>query len=394
MNIGVMPLDDGARVDFTRLRSTRRERVFAAMADRGFDVLILGRDANARYATGVRRLPVSISRPFAPGAVLVGRTRDTHLMSVWDDGVPPEIPRQHLYGTSWDPAKVLGSLLAIEGFASARTIAVDAISPLWRDLLTGACPRAVLVDGTPMLRAVRMRKTPDEVECIRTAVAVAESALLASVRSMRPGIRERELLGAFVARMAAFGITTPAAEGVFCVLDPGQSAVPAGMRRMVSERVVDDGDLVAVGGGVAFGGYEGTVGRTAVCRIAGRGASRAQAMLLERWEQTWARLFSVLRPGATGADIRRVYEESGCPPPSFPYVSSVGLGAEIPIAGSPLGVAFDAQWGLEPGMVLQVQAVTAGTSGGYYGLDTVLVTANGPELLTSLEHRIFSSGSS
>ena len=65
---------------------------------------------------------------------------------------------------------------------------------------------------------------------------------------------------------------------------------------------------------------------------------------------------------------------------------SIGIGVEAPIAGSALGPEFDAQWRLEPGMTLEVQAYTAGAAGGYLGLETVLITTDGHEVLSVLSH--------
>ena len=59
---------------------------------------------------------------------------------------------------------------------------------------------------------------------------------------------------------------------------------------------------------------------------------------------------------------------------------------EAPIAGSGLGEAFDEQWALSPGMVLQVQGLVSIADKGYFGLETVLVTDEGPEILTTLRH--------
>ena len=62
------------------------ERTLDAMADAGVDVLLLGREANARYVSGADRLSVAGSRAFAPGCVVVRDTAAVHLLTVTDDG--------------------------------------------------------------------------------------------------------------------------------------------------------------------------------------------------------------------------------------------------------------------------------------------------------------------
>src|SRR4051812_666695 len=96
----------GARVDFARLRAARRARLLAAMADHDVDVLVLGRPASVAYASGARQLWTAGSRPFGPACVVVGETGRVHLLSVDDDGVPPEVGHEDLFGLSWNPANL------------------------------------------------------------------------------------------------------------------------------------------------------------------------------------------------------------------------------------------------------------------------------------------------
>jgi Xaa-Pro aminopeptidase len=187
--------------------------------------------------------------------------------------------------------------------------------------------------------------------------------------------------------MSEFGLTAPAMEGIFSATDPADSGRTPTLRRVANDRAIDEGALVAMAGGVLYAGYEGSVGRTRVCT--GRGNRRptdAQRDVARRWREVWARLADALHPGATGGDLRTAYEASGEPLPPFPFVHSVGIGVEAPIAGSDLGKEFDAQWRLEPAMTLEVQAYTAGRVGGYLGLETVLITDDGHEVLSTLSH--------
>ena len=98
-----MVLPDGGRVDFARLREQRRARVLAATEDHDLDVLLLGREPNAEYVAGVRRLHLGGTRPWAPGCVVVRSGARVHVMSVWDDGIPAEISHEQLYGITWNP---------------------------------------------------------------------------------------------------------------------------------------------------------------------------------------------------------------------------------------------------------------------------------------------------
>src|SRR6202022_1542422 len=88
------------------------ERTRAAMADADVDVLVLGREANARYVSGAHRLWLAGTRPFAPGCVVVRDTAAVHLLSITDDGVPQAVPPERLYPISWNPMNLVAAVAA------------------------------------------------------------------------------------------------------------------------------------------------------------------------------------------------------------------------------------------------------------------------------------------
>ena len=106
--------------DAPALRYGRRERAFAAMEAHDLDVLVLGRVANMRYLSGVPLLWNAGTRPFGPGCVAVRETQEIYLLSTWDEGVPEEIPHDHLYGITWNPMNFV-TLLAGIGSSCANS---------------------------------------------------------------------------------------------------------------------------------------------------------------------------------------------------------------------------------------------------------------------------------
>ena len=149
-----------------------RERVLRAMAAESVDVLLLGREGNARYVSGAHRLFLAGERAFAPGCVVVRETGAVHLLSATDFGVPQELKHSHLYAPSWNPVTLIGRVAAVPGVASAAQVGVDGLTPLFEALLASALPRADLVDGESLMRAVRRVKSPEEVALIRAATPV------------------------------------------------------------------------------------------------------------------------------------------------------------------------------------------------------------------------------
>lgn len=370
---GVAALEYGARVDFARLRRERRARLVAALREARLDALLLGREANARYAAGARRLWTAGGRPFAPGCVVLA-SGAVHLMSTWDEGIPEEIAHSELYGTTWNPAKLIGSLAAIPGLGEARRIGVDGMSTGFARLLPGAVPKAEWLDASELLARVRRTKTADELACIRTAVAVAEGALAEVLPALAPGVRERTLAGRFHAAAARLGVTTPAFEASFCAGAP--------LRRIPAERALAAGELVVCDAGVLYAGYEGLVGRSWPALAPGARASAAQRELFARARALREALLDAARPGARVADLCRLYAAAGEPLPALPVVQGVGLGMEPPVAGA---AADPGEARLEPGMALSLVSCVERSGVGVCLLREVVIVGSGaPERVTRI----------
>jgi len=370
--LGTMGSPVGDRIDFARLRRDRRRRLFDAMAAHHLDALVLGRPANVAYATGARQLWTAGTRPFGPACVVVGGTGRTHLLSTWDEGVPDEISRDDLFGLSWNPANVAASVAAIAGLASARRIGTDSLSPGFSRLLTSVARQATVVDGGPALSAARASKSGDELAAIATATAVAESGLAAMLDALRPGVTERELLGTYLARIASLGAPTPPTEGVVCATS---RRGPVQLRRLATDRPIGPDELVVVDSGGFFAGYEGGVGRT--WPAGPSPPSVAQRELAARCRELLGTLCGACRAGATGAELRATWEHTGEPLPPWPFVHSIGLGAEPPVIGA--GIGSDAT--LVAGTVLSVSAwVTADGVGGFFERELILVSDGDPQV--------------
>lgn len=307
------------------------DETVAAMADAGIDVLLLGREANARYVTGAERLWLAGTRPFAPGCVVVASTGAAHLLSITDVGIPPIVPPEHLFPISWNPMTILGNVAAIPGVASATTVGVDGMSPLFEMLLGVTFPDATLADGETMLRDLRRTKRPDEIRAIEGAGDATRRALDVTAASLHDGITERGLTAIYERAMTASGTTTPAFEPAFTVADAG-GAPP---RSFSSDRVVHDGDLVHVRAGVLLDGWEGLVSTTLVCGDVD-GATNA------RLGTAQAALDVVVATCVASASVGALREAA--------RVDGVGLGHEV---------LFDADV-LAPAMVIAVEILHDG----------------------------------
>ncbi|MGH9229211.1 MAG: aminopeptidase P family N-terminal domain-containing protein [Acidimicrobiales bacterium] len=307
----------------TELRAARRDRVFDAMATAGLDVLVLGRRDSVAYATGARSLWTAGTRPFGPACVLVEAARSLHLLSSWDEGVPPEVPFEHLYGVTWNGAILAGALVGIPGLATATEIGVEALSPGFEHMARRLAPGAELVPADDLMRSVRALKLPAEVVRIRAAVAVARAAMDAAGAALAGGGAPTAARVAALEAAARRGITAPTS-GV-----------------AVSPVDASAGSPVHVDIGLLVDGYEGCLGRT--LPVAGDGAPVAAAQ---------RRLVGACRPGATAADLRDAVAGGV----GRWVVRGSGMGFEPPVMSDTLGGGAV----IEERMVLSVEVELGG----------------------------------
>ncbi len=360
------------------LRRARRDRMLAEMEAADIDVLVVGREANARYVSGAPRLWTAGSRAFGPGCVLVRATGAVHLLSTWDEGIPAEIPHENLYGISFNSMNFLEALQRVEGAATARTVGTDGLSPSSARLLPKAFPSAELVDGEPLLRRVRRVKLPEEIVAIRGSVRVAEGALGAAVAALAPGITERQLTGVFMEAMAEAGVTTPASQDVAWITSPEHP-----WRRASRDVPVDRGDLVAFDAGVILGGYVGELGRTQAVG----GEVMGDESLWGRWRELWDRLIERCQVGAPLSGLLDAYDAAGVPPPPMPVARGLGLGFDLPLVTHVLPVAA-VEENFEAGMVFSLTAyVWKEGRGALYVQEPLHISAAGPEALCTVPFR-------
>ncbi|MBV9513697.1 MAG: aminopeptidase P family protein, partial [Mycobacteriaceae bacterium] len=327
------------------------------------------------YFTGAPQLWVTGTRPFGPICTVVRASRQIYLNSTWDEGIPEDIPHGHLYGLAWNPMTLISVLRDIDGAANARRVGTDALSPTFATLLPIAFPNAELVDGERAMRAARRVKTPEEITVIRSALRVAEDGLAVAVAELRPGVSEQSLTGALLEAMAAGGVSTPATQDGAWVTSREHP-----WRRATGDGRVADGNLVAFAAGVLADGYLGEIGRT---WPVGDVDAEPVRRLYRRWNELWERLMAACQPGAVAADLLSAYEASGEPLPPMPVAHGLGLGFDPPVV-SPALPRTAAGERLSPGMVLAVTGYTFSEGvGAVFGRDAILISDDGPEVLTS-----------
>jgi Xaa-Pro aminopeptidase len=224
-----------------------------------------------------------------------------------------------------------------------------------------------------VVERLRLRKTPEEVERIRKAQALAEEALAHVLPLLRPGVEERE-----IALEIEFFLKRRGAEPAFppIVASGARGALP---HARASEKRLLEGELVTLDLGARVEGYHSDMTRTfALGRVEGELRRAFRAV----WEALEAAL-AALAPGKSAKEVdalaRKVLEGYGL---DRHFVHSLGHGVGLAVHEGP-GLSPYSEEVLEPGMVVTVEpGVYLPGVGGVRLEELVLLTEKGPELLS------------
>lgn len=285
----------------------------------------------------------------------------------------------------WDDAE--GPLAAVDQAAAAlppaRRIAVERLRMRVQEyrLATRLYPDAEVVDAETLLEPLRARKDAAEVEALREAARLCESALEQVAATVAPGQTEREIAARLSCALLEHGTEgLPIEPSVLGGPNAGLPHGAPGTRRLLP------GDVLLIDFVGIRRGYYADITRTfAVGAEPDARLREIHQVVLEANEA--AR--SAIRPGISCREVdeaaRRVIRDAGYGD-HFLHRTGHGLGLEVHEAPS-LSGADDTI--LAPGMVVTVEpGIYIEGLGGVRIEDNVLVTAGGAESLTTMDRSL------
>jgi len=241
--------------------------------------------------------------------------------------------------------------------------------------LTAALGAANFEDVGPLLRTLRVKKTPDEVARIRHAIHLIEETLRQGLSHVRTGVTEIELVAEMEYQMKKLGADGPSFDTM--VLTGPKTGLPHGTP---GERKLQHGDLLMFDMGVYAGGYASDITRTFAFGDISPELKTIYNTVLAANEAA----IRAVKPGVTCADIdraaRQVTEEAGYGE-RFLHRVGHGMGIDVHEYPSLHGQNMDI---LEEGTVFTIEpGIYVTGAGGVRIEDDVLVTETGVEVLTS-----------
>jgi Xaa-Pro dipeptidase len=380
---------EAGRVAGARVAAARE-----AMARRGLDVLLLVSGPNLSYFSGYPAVERTAVRPFY---LVLPRSGD--LAMVVHSGRALEARRFSWVGNvrvyerlGVPPLEVLIPLLAGQRL-SGTVIGMELGGELrlglsvadFEQIREGLSPARV-VDASPAIWDVRLRKDATEIAAIRSACAWTATAYERTFASLVPGAAESAVRARMLAELAEFS-----GDG-WAVITSGQGnydlATGPG-----TPRVVEPGDMVWLDAGCSFSGFSSDFSRAAVIGAPSPEQAEAHHAICEITRAAVA----LVTPGRPVSEIA-AYCDDAIARLGVALTSSVsglagrvghGLGLSTT---EPPSLAVNDPTVLEAGMVVTIEPGFATEFGIFHVEQNVAVTDGGPDVLSAAPWELHQAG--
>ena len=360
------------------LTPDRLDRARKAAADAGIDALLVTPGADLRYLVGYDTFPLEritclVLPTDGPAVMFVPTLEKARTESSPVTSLGVEVRG---WGETDDPHRLIADLLPGAGSVgvSDRTWA----SHVFR--LRDRMPSAQLVNATPVLRELRMRKTAAEVDALREAGRIIDD-VQREIQTWRIAGRTESEVGRDIEEAIVAGGNVRVN---FVIVGSGPNG--ASPHHDVSQRVIQPGEAVVFDiGGTTPAGYCSDITRTYVVGEAPIGFAEMYAVLQAAQEAAC----DAVRPGITAealdAVARDVITEAGF---GEQFIHRTGHGIGLEEHEEPYIVSGNGE-ALEPGMAFSIEPGIY--LEGRYGArieDIVVCTEDGGERLNLVDRSL------
>ncbi|MHB8691014.1 MAG: M24 family metallopeptidase [Solirubrobacteraceae bacterium] len=389
-----MGVDWEQRVDFARLRRDRLEKAKAALEESDLGALLFFDPNNIRYITSTHI--GEWSRDKNARFVLLPRGVDPVL---WDFGSAAK--HHQMYAPWLPPESFRGGVSPMRGAMPDETGVPDAMAAhivevlrehgLEKEQVGSDVPDMVaqqalaragvhLTDGTQVILRARRLKTPDEIALLDHAAAIVDAVYEQIYTSLRPGVREHEIVAN--AMRLLFELGSEHVEAINAV--SGDRCIPH--PHVFSDRLLRPGDQAFFDIIHSFMGYRTCYYRT----FAVGGANQAQVDAYRQCREWLDLAIDRVRPGVTTDKIAEVWptaQDLGFPNEEACFGLQFGHGLGVGLYESPMISrlhSFENPVEIEVGMVFALETYCPASDGRSAARieEEVLVTEDGPEILT------------
>ncbi len=277
---------------------------------------------------------------------------------------------------SWLKSKSWRGRLGFEG----AVLTFDAYASMREALVGQGGPATELVSLGASLDEVRIIKDAAEIDLIREAAAVADRAWAATVKEFKAGMRESEFSNLLEWNMKREGASKTSFDTI--VASGPNGAYPhAG----VTERRMQEGELITVDFGAVYKGYCSDITRTIwLGELVGK-----QREIFECVKRAHDTALQAVRPGLKGCEVdkiaRDIIEAAGY---GEAFNHSLGHGVGLAVHEAP-GLRRESQTVLEAGMLVTIEpGIYLPGVGGCRVEDLVVITKDGCEVLSRAPYQL------
>ena len=351
----------------------RRSLAASGLAGLKLDALLVSSPANVRYLTGFTGSNgLAVLRP---ASVLLFTDPRYRLQASEETACKVVVARRSLFlaVTKWLPGKGIHRLGFEKGHLSQASFL----------LLDDERPSGVrLVPSGGLVEGLRMVKSPEELDCIRSSVRLNSEAFEKTISRVCPGMSEIDLAAELDYRMRKLGAEKPAFETI--VASGRRSAMP---HASPAPKILSRNELLLIDMGALREGYCSDMTRMAFLGRPGARVKRLYRAVLAAHGAAVAAVRDGITAEAVDRAARRVLRAHGLDR-AFVHACGHGLGLEIHESprlgrGDKTRLRVGMAVTIEPGVYLQ-------EFGGIRIEDTVVVTRNGCEILTPTSKEILS----
>ena len=385
------------RVDFDRLRSERLAKAREQMEIHDLGALVLFAGANIRYVTGSYqgnwKYNINIRYCVLPngGDPVLFETAgsDLHCARIdlpWmNDKIRPAMTWQWAEGAVPHMAgKMVNTIIEVLDEAGVRNERIGIDNLDMPSLKAFQDAGLNIVNGWPAMSGARVVKTRDEIELLKMAASIGDAAMWKIKHEwLKPGVTEREIEGKVHDFMLDRGC-----EIIYdIIVASGGNTSP--YRRWATDKMIRQGDLVIIDiNAVGPSGYFIDFVRCIKC--AGKMNEEEIGLYREVYDSLYAGI-EQLKPGNTTADVAK----------AFPYYDDDKYGTvTLQQFAHSIGITlYEGMWisraySLDyPAEIKENMYFAVETFAGHPKLrqtcrleENVLVTADGPEIFTLMEH--------
>jgi Xaa-Pro dipeptidase len=395
--LGQFEVDYEARVDYAVLRRKRVDKARTAMTAQNLDALLVWKDENVRYLTGLRAQLIAgkssslngvlFPRDAEPILLCSGGERDRALAKMPWLAEVHAIPIMEERGlVEGFVRSVLTPVLTRHKLLNGR-LGVDQPTMILVESIRRLLPNVELVDGDSAMQQARLIKLPEEIAVIEEACAIGEAVTRRALDSVREGRRECEVAGD--AMQTLYYLGGEMAHVITPFVASGEHMSPP--HRICSDKLIRNHDVCFIDIGAMWNGYFADIGRMT---IVGKPSRRQKEVYTAVYQGLQAGL-AVMRPGKTNMDVSKAIvakiAEFGLAEHLFSLFigHGIGMGAnEPPYIGETLEGAT--VYPLQPGMVFAVEPLVwvpdVEGGAGVRIEDMILITEGAPRVLSRIDY--------